>query len=791
MKQKNIILEHKDLFLWMLAVCIISIISITWNTEWFRASVLQVPTKFDGTVMPTEKTPNWITWWWNNKITKFSEIKAKHLIKMPKYSLAVWWKWPASIKPNNAEKIAKLTYPVVYLWNYDIENRVEWKGSHLAVDIRIPSWTPLRAVANWKIVKAVSKNSWFWKHIVIEVPNAPKIWNKKRKTTYYVSYSHMSSINVKNWQIVKKWQLIWNSWNSWTSTTPHLHFQIDEKSSPWHPYWPFSSKEAYAANLNFFTAVREWLWIENAKKHTINPMKWVEENLNNNISPVKKEEEKIEKPSFSKFKISWNENFKTDWNITLTVFVEDKNWKIIEDFRTKDSLKISSTSNTARFSKILRFKKWIANVLISNRQAEKFIFKIKYENKEFTKEIESILSENKKEENSAEVVKKEDVAINNNENLDLEAKKLEEKKIEEERVKKEKLDKIAEEEKKKKEELKKQAEKKESKQEKEAKIIDKNIKILIQWENKIEVWKRLILDVYVNDKKWAFAKIERNYAVWIAWVWEVKPSVLTKWDFISSKWKIAFESKKEWEAIILINWEEFEIEVFWKKEEKIIENNEENIIKENKEEENLHWTTEKIIEEIEEKDEVIEEKIIEEKELFSDVSTSHKNYEAIKYLKEKWIVWWYADWSFKPTKFVSRVEALKMIFSGLKLDTSNPTKLTFPDTSNDAWYSIFIGSALKKWIVKGYPDWTFWPAKWVNRSEYYKILLIAAEIVPTTPKENPFADVPADSWFGSYVAFSKDANLINIEWENFYPSKWVSRAEVAESLFNLIKFLEK
>jgi len=780
MKNKNIILEHKDLFLGLIAVCFISLISIMWSTEWFRASVLQIPEKFDWTIMPVEKIPNWWTWWWDNKVTLYSKIDEKYLMDIPSYSLSLWGEWPSKIKENNTEKMAKLTYAVVYLWDYDIENRIEWKGSHLAVDIRIPVWTPLRSVANWKIIKVDNRNSWFWKHIVIEMPNVPDISNKNRKTTYYASYNHMDSIVAKEWQIIKKWELIWYSWNSWTSTTPHLHFQIDTKEASWHPYWPFTSQEAYAANLNFFTAIEEWLWMENAKKYTINPMKWVEDNLDTIEIADSNEEEGVtdeeEVTLFSKFKISWEWIFKTDSNTTISMIAEDSNWNVIEDFKVKSWLELSSTSNTARFSKTLRFNDWVASLIVSNRQAEEFTFKIEYENQEFIKEFESILAETEEEEEEEEellhVINTNDVAINSNDNLHWSADWDDD----------------------------------ENEEDLESEKIDENVKVLIQWDWEVKVGKKIILNVFINDKNWAFAEVTRDYSVSLAWVWEVEPKILKINDFISSKAKISFKSDKEWEAIILINWEEFEIKV--NKKEEIV------IVEDDNDDENLHWSAEDNNEnpstssgwQIENTDSETnsewqdeddsewqdnDSEWEDEKDLFSDVSKNHENYEAIKYLKEEWVVWWYEDWTFQPTKIVSRVEALKMIFAWLKINISNPEEINFPDTSNDAWYSPYIWVAVEKWIAKGYPDWTFWPAKEVNRSEYYKILLLSAEILPTAPEYDPYSDVPAESWFGSYIWFVKDSNLIDVDWENFWPSEWVSRAEVAESLYRLIKLLDK
>lgn len=661
MSVKKILNEHKDLFLWLVMICWISLVSIFWNTEWFRASILQIPEKFDWAVYPIEKVPNWFTWWWNNKTTKFSEISQENLVNISKYSLAVWWKPPDEIKWETKEKQAKLTYSVVYLWNYDIQNREEWKGSHPAVDIRVPVWTPIRAISNWKIIKIINSNSWFWKHIVLELRNVPEYWNPNKKTNYYVSYSHLSQIDVKVWQIVKKWQIIWKTWNSWTSTTPHLHFQIDKKDAPRHPYWPFTAKEVYWANLNFFTAVKEWLWKENAIKYTINPLKWIDENFNNkNISVkteniVKKDEVK---KSEIKFSILWKEEFEVWKELKLKIIAKDEKNKTIKNFKPTSEIKISSTSNTAKFSKILKFKNWIAEISIKNPQAEEFTFEITNWKEKFSKKIIS------KEAEKVVIKKEENIA-----SLESDSENL-------------------------------------------------------HWTSeKTETWKTT-----ENTEK------------------------------TSSTWTIKIK-KEETEKVI-------------KQEVK------KEIPQTEKLEENLHESAK------------IEEKI-EEKPIFTDVLPENKNYEAIKYLKENWVIWWYSDWSFKPEKTVSRVEAIKMIFAWLKISTENKKDVNFKDTVNDAWYSPFVWAAMQKWIVKWYSDWTFKPSKSVNRSEYYKILLLSAEINPPMPSENPFADVPKDSWFWPYVWFVKDTNLIKVDWENFKPWKWVSRAEVAESLYNLIKFLGK
>jgi hypothetical protein len=121
------------------------------------------------------------------------------------------------------------------------------------------------------------QESGFGHHIVIQHQNVPD--PNGGTTTLYSCYVHMDQVDVMEGQNVLKGNTIGTSGNTGTSTTPHLHFQIDRDSAPWHPYWPFSWSESQAAGLSFFEAVNAGLGMSSAKQHTINPMNYVTQYL--------------------------------------------------------------------------------------------------------------------------------------------------------------------------------------------------------------------------------------------------------------------------------------------------------------------------------------------------------------------------------------------------------------------------------------------------------------------------------------------------------------------------------
>ncbi len=249
----------------------------------FKASVLETPPPFTGTVYPVDKVPDWTNWGGDNHTTAYGSVSSNLLVALPGYNLQQMQFPNENLVWGNSEqdtiRNTKITYPVVYLGNYQLDHE-EHSGSHPAVDIKMPVGTPLKSIANGRVVKTSLQASGFGHHVVIEHRNVPDINDSNKKVTIYSAYSHMDQISVSEGQTVNKGQLIGTSGNTGTATTPHLHFQIDRDTAPWHPYWPFSSAESQAAGLSFFEAVNAGLGINNAKNNTINPMEYVSKYLN-------------------------------------------------------------------------------------------------------------------------------------------------------------------------------------------------------------------------------------------------------------------------------------------------------------------------------------------------------------------------------------------------------------------------------------------------------------------------------------------------------------------------------
>lgn len=185
---------------------------------------------------------------------------------------------------NEDEDVSNLThkcdprclYSVVYCGRYIGSwcARGEGSGSHPGVDIRVNPGTPIRAIADGKIVSTGA--FWRWGNtIVIEHTNMPDV---PPGEPIYSVYAHLSTVRVKNGDEVQEGSIIGLSGDSEIAEMPHLHFQIDryvEGGS--HPFFPARDGQC--------SGWCEWIHPKHVvnnpdadyqvRRNTINPIKYI------------------------------------------------------------------------------------------------------------------------------------------------------------------------------------------------------------------------------------------------------------------------------------------------------------------------------------------------------------------------------------------------------------------------------------------------------------------------------------------------------------------------------------
>jgi len=99
-------------------------------------------------------------------------------------------------------------YPISYIHRYfdDMSFEKQYWVPHNWIQIWIPQLTPVYAARNWVVYHVINKE-WIGINRVLMA-----------HTEWYVStYLYLNKINVKVWDVLRKWQLIWYSgWEQWT-----------------------------------------------------------------------------------------------------------------------------------------------------------------------------------------------------------------------------------------------------------------------------------------------------------------------------------------------------------------------------------------------------------------------------------------------------------------------------------------------------------------------------------------------------------------------------------------------
>lgn len=174
---------------------------------------------------------------------------------------------------------------------------------------------------------------------------------------------------------------------------------------------------------------------------------------------------------------------------------------------------------------------------------------------------------------------------------------------------------------------------------------------------------------------------------------------------------------------------------------------------------------------------------------FRDVS-GHKSEQAINYLYDKGVTGGRRPCYFDPNAAATRAEAATMVVRAINAEvpqTAEPA--AFPDTNVKSWNAKFVKSAKNKSIVHGYPDGQYRAEKSVNKVEALKIVTrgFQSDFSKVNFQElKKISDIELNQWYVPYVQAGLNEGLIAMDSRSISPAVVVSRAELAEMIYQMM-----
>lgn len=762
------------------------------GTEFYRASILEIP-KFDGTALPVKKIPDWEkTGGANTKL--YDEYSSSDFIAIPEYDASKLKKKCSD--ENTSYTNACTTYTTVYMGNY-LMDHTEYGGSHLAVDIRIPIGTPVYAVANGVVEKAVSQITGFGRYIVVKHPNAPLIDGGTE--TLFSGYAHLSKVLVEEGDMIKKGDLIGYSGNTGIATTPHLHFQIDRNSAPYHPWWPFTTAQASNANLNFFEAIDAGIGQEEAIENTINPMPWVQEYLNFSGDALSDgsstdSENSGEKETVGRIVVKANTSSALPGEtVTFLVTVLDVQKQVFEEYDGKSFTVTSSGTEKIPHVPFANGKAEIP-VIMKKSGETLFTFRDGKKSDEVTITV--------KEADDPSVTTAPETEVNIPETIeDSNAVASVEWKVGEDIIRTNKRTTVT------------------------VTLLNNNGDVLTEASFSDPLQVQLSGDGEINPKQ-LLPRYFTNGTATIEYFagknagaakisLEKYPNTSANITVIEAPQEVAGFSvetderfqigKPETVSITTIDKNgnrtpngflgEADITVISGKAKITPETlSEKDFVNGKAEVELIPLSKDNIVIKIKsgvlvgtsDKLQEGEEKTITGTTtlLFSDIPANFKNYTAISFLKDAGILSGNADGTFRPNGNINRAEFAKVVLLALNKEPTSARGNVFSDVPKNAWYAPYVETAAELGIIEGYPDGSFRPAENINRAELFTMLARSFNGLEITGK-NSFTDVPENIWYEEAATFAKEKKLLDFGTQ-FKPAEIMTRAEVAEAVFRVL-----
>jgi hypothetical protein len=178
---------------------------------------------------------------------------------------------------------------------------------------------------------------------------------------------------------------------------------------------------------------------------------------------------------------------------------------------------------------------------------------------------------------------------------------------------------------------------------------------------------------------------------------------------------------------------------------------------------------------------------------FDDIA-NHQNRNAIEALSERGIINGKSDISFDPDATMTRAEFAAIIVRGLGLPNQEGNK--FDDVSQNDWYFNSVNTAYSYGIVNGISANEFNPNGTITREEAAAMVARAASLCGMNTDMDTFSArnilagfidyVKVSDWAITPVAFCYNNGILDESEIEINPKTAITRAEVAQMLFNMM-----
>ena len=170
---------------------------------------------------------------------------------------------------------------------------------------------------------------------------------------------------------------------------------------------------------------------------------------------------------------------------------------------------------------------------------------------------------------------------------------------------------------------------------------------------------------------------------------------------------------------------------------------------------------------------------------FTDVPANAFYYNPVKWALEKKITAGVSDTLFGSADKCNRAQAVTFLWSAAGKPEPTITSHPFVDVPAGSFCEKAVLWALEKNITSGTDETHFSPLATCNRATIVTFLYKALGSPELTAAENPFEDIPDESWYTAPVLWAKEAGITSgTDATHFSPASLCNRAQMVTFLYS-------